>query len=209
MRVLLTGFEPFADIAVNPSQCIVEHFQAQRRDDLITRILPTEYQRAGDCLAEAIREYQPDAVISLGVAQSRKTISIERIAVNVDDAAIADNAGHLASGERIAEDGPVAYWSTLPLEAMKAALEAHNIPVSISNHAGAYICNHAFYTARHTLETLGRAIPCGFIHVPDLLKIEEAESTTTTGLPLDVMIEGVELCLNVLNNGQFEGTLNG
>ncbi len=195
MRILLTGFEPFAEIAVNPSQSIVEHFQAQRRDDLITRILPTEYRRAGDCLAEAIREFNPDAVISLGVAQSRKKINLERIAVNVDDASIADNAGHLASGERIAPDGPVAYWSTLPLQAMQAALQAHDIPVAISNHAGAYICNHAFYTARHTLDALGRSIPCGFIHVPDLLK---TEGETTTGLSLETMIEAVEICLQIV-----------
>ena len=170
MRVLLTGFEPFGDVAVNPSQCIVEYFQAQDRDDLITDILPTEYRRAGAHIEEAIREFSPDAVLSLGVAQRRPAINLERIAVNVDDASIADNAGYLASGERIAPDGPAAYWSTLPLNAMRAALEARAIPVTISNHAGAYICNHAFYTARHTLEVLGSAIPCGFIHVPDLLQ---------------------------------------
>jgi len=197
MRVLLTGFEPFGDIAVNPSQCIVEHFQAQRRDDLITRILPTEYQRAGDCVRAAIRECSPDAVISLGVAARRPQINLERIAVNVDDASIADNAGYLASGERIAPDGPVGYWSTLPLQAMKAALEAHNIPVTISNHAGAYICNHAFYTARHTLEMLNRPIPCGFIHVPALLKVR-GESGSSSGLALEIMIEAVEICLDVL-----------
>ena len=75
----------------------------------------------------------PDAVISLGVAQSRQKINLERIAVNVDDASIADNAGHLASGEMIAPDGPVAYWSTLPIEAMQTVLEARDIPVAISN----------------------------------------------------------------------------
>jgi pyroglutamyl-peptidase len=197
MRVLLTGFEPFGAIAVNPSQRIIEHFQAQRRDDLITRILPTEYQRAGECIDEAIRSTHPDAVISLGVAQSRKTISLERIAVNVDDASIADNAGHLASGEVIAPDGPAAYWTTLPIDAMKAALEAHNIPVSISNHAGAYICNHVFYTGRYTLDALGRSIPCGFIHVPDLLRVD---GEITTGLALEIMIEAVELCLQVVAN---------
>jgi len=199
MRILLTGFEPFAEITLNPSQCIVDHFQALRRDDLITRILPTEYQRAGECIEEAIHTTHPDAVISLGVAQSRQTISLERIAVNVDDASIADNAGHLASGELITLDGPVAYWSTLPIQAMKAALEAADIPVSISNHAGAYICNHVFYTARHTLDSLGRSIPSGFIHVPDLLKIE---GETSTGLALETIIEAVELCLKAVDNGK-------
>jgi pyroglutamyl-peptidase len=198
MRVLLTGFEPFADFEINPSQCIVEHFQRQQRDDVIARILPTEYQASGERIAAAIRDTNPDAVISLGVAQSRRTISLERIAVNVDDTPIVDNAGKLACGERIAVDGPVAYWSTLPLEALQTALEARGIPVSISNHAGAYICNHAFYSARHTLEALGRSIPCGFIHVPDL---PHGEGEDAHGLALEVMIEAVETCLDVLASG--------
>lgn len=203
MRVLLTGFQPFGDLTVNPSQCIIEHFQAQQRDDLITRVLPTEYAVAGQWIEKAIHDFNLDAVISLGVAQSRQTISLERIAVNVDDASLADNAGVLASGELIAPDGPVAYWSTLPLSAMRAALEARGIPVNISNHAGAYICNHAFYTARHTLECLGRSIPCGFIHVPDLAK---TDGDTTTGLPLEVMIEAVEICLEVVGVKRQEQT---
>jgi pyroglutamyl-peptidase len=201
MRVLLTGFQPFGDLTVNPSQCIVEHFQAQQRDDLITQVLPTEYQRAGECIQEAIRDCTPDAVISLGVAQRRQKINLERIAVNVDDASVADNAGILASGEMIAPDGPVAYWSTLPLTAMRAALEEQNIPVTLSNHAGAYICNHAFYTARHTLEALGRSIPCGFIHVPDLAKVD---GETSSGLPLEVMIEAVTICLAILGMNRQE-----
>ena len=196
-RILLTGFEPFGDLEINPSRLIVEHVRDQQRPDLIALVLPTEYQGAGSGIAAAIRDYQPDAILSLGVAQSRKTISLERVAINVDDAALADNAGVIASGERIALEGPAAYWSTLPLDAMKWALVAHDIPVSISNHAGTYVCNHTFYSARHTLECLGLSIPCGFIHVPDL---ERRSGEKVTGLPIETMIQAVELCLEVVQH---------
>ncbi len=195
MRILLTGFQPFGKVEVNPSQQIVKHFAAQERDDLIALVLPTEYRASARALEAALQAERPDAVICLGVAQTRKAISLERVAINVDDASIADNAGLLASGELIAVDGPAAYWSTLPLAALHAALAERNIPVSISNHAGTYVCNHAFYSARHALETLGRSIPCGFIHVPGLLNPDDAESS---GLALETMIEAVEICLGVV-----------
>jgi pyroglutamyl-peptidase len=186
-------------VKINPSQCIVEHFQAQQRDDLITLMLPVEYATSGTRLIEAIKQHNPDAVLSLGVAASRNAINLERIAVNVDDASIPDNVGHKASGERIAEEGPAAYWSTLPLEAMKAALDAQGIAVTYSNHAGAYMCNHVFYSARHALEGARSSIPCGFIHIPDLPKTEgEKAGSEPYGMPLETMIEAVEICLKVL-----------
>lgn len=195
MRVLLTGFQPFAKINVNPSQLIVEHFQSQQRDDLIALVLPTEYTAAGERIRHTILDFQPAAVISLGVAQSRNTISLERVALNLDDASIADNAGVFASGELIASDGPAAYWSTLPLHAMREALEAVGIPVSLSNHAGTYICNHAFYVAQHTLACSGNLTPCGFIHVPDIARDDDPASK---GLPLDTMTRAAEICISVV-----------
>lgn len=200
MRILLTGFEPFGKVDINPSQRIIEHFAAQERDDLIALVLPTEYAASARRLEAAIRQCNPDAVICLGVAQSRQTISLERVAINVDDASIADNAGVLASGDLIAIDGPAAYWSTLPLDALRAALAERGIPVNISNHAGAYVCNHAFYSARHIVETLDRPIPCGFIHVPGLLK---TEGETSTGLALDVMLEAIDVCLRVVREASL------
>lgn len=195
MRVLLTGFEPFGDLKLNPSQLIVEYFQTQQRPDVIALVLPTAYRASGERLEAAIRQHNPDAIISLGVAQSRPMISLERVALNVDDASRPDNDGVLASGEQIAPDGPVAYWSTLPLDAMRAALEARGIPVSISNHAGTYVCNHIFYSARHIVTAHRLSIPCGFIHVPDLAT---GEGDATTGLPLGVMIEAVQICLDTV-----------
>lgn len=198
MRILLTGFQPFGQLEVNPAQLIVEHFAAQERPDLIARVLPTEYRASAETLAALLRAEQPDALICLGVAQRRPAINLERVAINVDDAPLADNAGVLASGELIAPDGPAAYWSTLPLAALHAALAERGIPVSYSNHAGTYVCNHVFYSARHLVAASDRPIPCGFIHVPDLLK---TEGETSSGLALETMIAAVDICLRVVGAG--------
>jgi pyroglutamyl-peptidase len=192
MTLLLTGFEPFGDRAVNSSQQVVERL-AVSRPDLVTAVLPTEYAESARRLAALIAQHQPDAVICLGVAQPRPAINLERVALNVDDAPVADNSGDLACGRMIAADGPVAYWSTLPLDAMLAALRARDIPAVISNHAGVYVCNHVFYSLRHLMEQGKRAVPCGFIHLPALR--ESAESPS--GLSLDVMLAAVEICLEV------------
>lgn len=183
MRVLLTGFTSFGEHAVNPSELIVEAL-AQRRLDVRTAVLPVEYGTAGKKIAALIEQYHPDAVLMLGLAARRSAINLERFALNVDDAALPDNAGEIRSGKAIVADGPAAYTSTLPLEAMQAALMTRGVPVVISNHAGAYLCNHVFYVARHHLQPM---TPCGFIHIPD-------ESV----LPLATMIDAIDCCLDVL-----------
>ncbi len=193
MKILLTGFVPFTGVDVNPSQLIVEKIVERGLfSELCAEALPVEYGAADERLRRLIREFEPEAVVCVGVAQSREKINLERVAINVDDADVPDNAGEVASGRMIVADAPVAYWSTLPLERMEAALKAKDIPVDISNHAGAYLCNHAFFSARHELESESRNIPCGFIHVPVLCEMPSEECK---GLPLDVMVEAIETCL--------------
>lgn len=202
MTILLTGFEPFGTVQDNPSQRIVEHIAAQNYADIVTHVFPVDYVKAGVQLKALIEEHQPEAIILLGVAQSRDVISLERIAVNVNDASIPDNEGNLKSGQQIVEDAPVGYWSTLPLDAMYEAVSKAEIPVKMTNHAGAYLCNHVFYMARHLLESSGKShIPCGFIHVPDMG--DEAPK-----IPLKQQIHAVELCLEVVRSEisvQLEG----
>ncbi len=188
MTILLTGFEPFGKVSDNPSQRIVEHFQEVSSDDIVAVVLPVDYQLASDKLLPLIDKYQPDAILLLGVAQMRETISLERIAVNINDASIPDNEGNLKQGQHIVDNAPVGYWSTLPLERMYKAIKAENIPVKYSNHAGAYLCNHVMYSALHHLTQVERDIPCGFIHVPDV-----------TAVPLDQQIKAIKLCVEVLS----------
>jgi len=145
-----------------------------------------------------IRDLKPEAIVCLGVSERLSEISLERLAGNVDDFTAGDNAGESRHGERIVPNGPPAYWSTLPLGRMLAALQVNRIPVGFSNHAGTYVCNHVFYAALHEVEQLEIQAKCGFIHV--LLMVEQLANPekTNLGLPLGLMIDGIECCLNVL-----------
>lgn len=192
MRVLLTGFTPFDTHDLNPSQLIVDALgkRLYPEIDLIVEVLPVVYRAAGARVAELIAQHQPDVVLCLGLAAKRKAIHLERVALNLNDAKIPDNDGDLAMGRPIEPGGPAAYWSTLPLETMRQMLEARAIPVEISNHAGAYVCNHVFYAARHAIEQNAYPTRCGFIHVPAI-----APDTDVPGLALSTLIEAVEVCL--------------
>jgi pyroglutamyl-peptidase len=189
MHILLTGFTPFQGVEVNPSQFIIERSE---REDVLARLLLTEYDAAGAEIVRLLNKTNPDAVVCLGVAQTRETICLERIALNLDDTLTPDNTSVVRSGQPIVPDAPLAYASTLPLEAMRDAIAAKDIPVSISNHAGAFVCNHVFYVTRHALQMSGSSIPCGFVHVPALL------DGSGKGLSLDTMIEAVDISLAVL-----------
>lgn len=188
MKILLTGFEPFGAVKVNPSQQIVEYFAAQKDANLVTAVLPVEYAAAHEQVKNLLHEQEPQAIIMLGVAASRQKINLERIALNISDASLPDNAGVSRSGDYIMSDAPLAYESTLPLRDMLTQLENKNIPTRISNHAGAYLCNYVFYLARHVLIEMGReTVPCGFIHVP-----------STDAISLKQMIEAVEVCIEIV-----------
>ena len=194
--IVITGFTAFAGVDVNPSQAIIEHIQAQKFDDVVAEVLPVTFQTAGERVRELIREHQPHAMIMLGVASGRNAINLERFALNINDAKIPDNDGKQADGQVIVPNGADAYRSTLPLAVMETRLDAQKIPVVYSNHAGAYVCNHVFYCARHEIETLGLDVPCGFIHIP--MNKEANHKGAEVGLPLQMMIDAIISCLDVI-----------
>ena len=123
MTILVTGFEPFGEVTDNPSQRIVEYLEKQNHPEIMTKILPVDYETAADGIGLLVEIFKPDAVLMLGVAQKRESISLERIATNINDASIPDNDGNLRFRDKqIIENAPVGYWSTLPLEAMFNAI---------------------------------------------------------------------------------------
>lgn len=187
MTILVTGFEPFGTVKDNPSQRIVEYLEKQNHPEIMTKVLPVDYEMAADGVGLLVEIFKPDAVLLLGVAQKREAISLERIAVNINDASIPDNEGNLRQGEPIIKDAPVGFRSTLPLDAMYKAIHSADIPVKYSNHAGAYLCNHVMYRTLHYLARIKRNTPCGFIHVPDV-----------TNVSLEKQIKAIELCIEVL-----------
>lgn len=187
MTILVTGFEPFGSVTDNPSQRIVEYLEKQNRPEIMTKVLRVDYEMAADGAGLLVEIFKPDAVLLLGVAQKREEISLERIAININDASIPDNEGILRQGQPIIENAPVGFRSTLPLDAMYKAIQSADIPVTYSNHAGAYLCNHVMYSTLHYLDRIGRDTPCGFIHVPDV-----------TAVSLEKQIKAVVLCIGVL-----------
>jgi pyroglutamyl-peptidase len=199
MKTLLTGFNRFGNLAVNPSEIIVRHFEKRAKEfpsvELITEVLPTEFVRAGERIKQLIRQYRPDQIVCLGVGANLIKIHLERVALNLDDADVADNTGLSRDGQQIVPDAPVAYWSTLPLERLSAMLADRGIPTSISNHAGTYVCNHVFYVARHEVEVLGLNTRCGFVHLPGIFEKDLESARESRGLPLKMMIDAIECCL--------------
>ena len=191
-KVLLTGFEPFGTATSNPSGEIVKQISG---DNIVTAILPVAYNQSADRLLALIAEHNPDVVICLGQAEGRTAITPEKVAINLDDARLADNEGVLRNDVKILEDGPAAYFSTLPVKEMVDAIKAQGIPATISLSAGAFLCNHVFYVAQNKFA--GTKIRSGFVHVP-LMDSQAPEFLGVPTMPLDQMVTAVRAMLEVL-----------
>lgn len=165
--VLVTGFEPFDGESINPSWDICGELPAAIEGMRVeTCRVPCEFRGAIEAVAAAIERHEPALVVCLGLAGGRTHLSVERVAINVDDARIADNAGNQPIDEPIAASGPPAYFATLPVKAMAAAMRAAGAPTEVSNSAGTFVCNHLMYGVLHFLAASGRGARAGFIHVP-------------------------------------------
>ena len=166
--VLLTGFEPFNGAAINPSWEAVRALDGWSGPGfaVVARQLPCVFGTALDVLRESIAGVKPDIVIAVGQAGGRSEISLERVAINVDDASIRDNAGNQPVDTPIAADGPAAYFTTLPVKAIVKALRLRGFPSGVSQTAGTFVCNHVFYGLMH--HAVGQPVKAGFIHVPFL-----------------------------------------
>ncbi|GAK25456.1 pyroglutamyl-peptidase I [Serratia liquefaciens] len=168
-KVLITGFEPFGGERVNPSWEVVKQLNDMELSGarIIARQLPCVFGAALEALNEAIDDVQPVMVLAIGQAGGRTDITLERVAINIDDARIPDNQGQQPIDEPIVENGPAAYFSTLPVKAMVEAMREAGIPASVSQTAGTYVCNHVMYGLLHRLSKQ-QAIKGGFIHIPYL-----------------------------------------
>jgi pyroglutamyl-peptidase len=193
-RVLVTGFEPFAGSAVNPSQRLVEALVAAPPAgvELVTAVLPVAYARAADALRAALASAAPDLVVCFGQADGRTGISVERFAHNLDSADPVDNDG-VSSAAEIDPDGPVAYRSTLPVAQIVAALRDEGIPAAESRNAGGFLCNHVFYALMRALEQERPAATGGFVHVP--LLPEQALDRNAASMPLDTLVRAARIVI--------------
>jgi pyroglutamyl-peptidase len=195
--ILLTGFEPFDGEPINPSWEVARALDgapmAGRR--VAARQLPCRFGAARDAIIAWVDELQPSCVLALGQAGGRADFSIERVAINLDDARIADNAGARPIDVPVVPGGPDAYFSTLPIKAMVAGLRAAGLPASVSHSAGTFVCNHVFYAVMHGLRGRGD-VRAGFMHLP-LLPDQAARHPGQPCMPLALMVEGVRVALRI------------
>lgn len=195
--VLLTGFAPFGGEPSNPSWDAVQALDGARiaSHRVATHCLPVEFGASLDTLREAIRELEPALVLCVGQAGGRAQLSLERIAINVDDARIADNAGACPIDVPVAADGPAAYFSDVPIKAILLALRDAGIPAEVSQTAGTYVCNHVFYGLIHALRE-ARGVRGGFIHIP-YSPAQAANHPGAPSLPVATVSEGLRIALRV------------
>jgi len=200
--VLLTGFEPFGGAAINPSWEAVRlldgwsgaHSAIPFRVEV--RMLPCVFGAAAEALLGFVDELHPDIAIAVGQAGGRPEISIERIAINVDDARFLDNAGRQPIDVPIVADGPAAYFTTLPIKAMAAAIREQGIQAGVSQTAGTFVCNHVFYALMHHLR--GQGVKAGFIHVPFLPEQAAAYPVQPTpSMTLEDIAAGLRVAVEV------------
>jgi pyroglutamyl-peptidase len=213
---LLTGFERFGELRVNPSALVVEDILrrlargvSDSRPSLVGEILKTEFQAAESRIRGLIRAHRPETVIAVGVAPRATGMRLERVAANVDDARLPDNAGYQPNGVPIVADGSPTLIATLPLERMLDGILDLGIPASISDDAGRYVCNHVMYSALDEIRRGGFGTRCGFIHVP-LCSDLEAGPECPSNVTLAQLIAAVERCVAIaLAAGSHAAPLGG
>ncbi|WMM24168.1 pyroglutamyl-peptidase I [Tissierella sp. MB52-C2] len=169
MKVLITGFDPFGGEKINPAYEAIKDLEDNIGGaEIIKKEIPTVFKRSIVELEKAIEEEKPDIVICVGQAGGIYDITLERVAINIDDARISDNEGNHPIDEKIFEDGENAYFASIPIKAMTQEIRKGGIPASISNTAGTFVCNHIMYGLLYLIDKKFPNLRGGFIHVPFL-----------------------------------------
>ena len=197
MKILVTGFTPFGGEKINPS------WEAVRRlpdrvggAELVKREIPTEFDASGAALHELLEQLRPDAVLCVGQYGGASCIRVERVAVNLRDARIADNAGRQPMDEPVVPGAPDAYFATIPTRKIVDALRERDIPAQLSYSAGTFVCNNLLYCALHECARRYPALRCGFIHVPFLP--EQARDGSAPSMSLELMTEALTAAIGVI-----------
>ena len=203
MKILVSGFDPFGGEKINPAIEAVKLLPDEIKGNEVIKIeIPTVIGKSVDKLKEKIKEVKPDVVISVGQAGGREDITVERVAIHVDDCRIKDNEGNQPIDEKIAEDGPDAYLLTLPIKAMVENIKSANIPASVSNTAGTFICNHVAYGMAHVRATEYPNMRTGFIHIP-FLPEQVLNKPHTASMNLDTIAKALEKAIEaVIDNDE-------
>lgn len=190
-KILITGFDPFGGETVNPAWEAVKALPEQIGQNVLCKLqIPTIFGLAAQNVIALADEIHPDVILCIGQAGGRSAITPERIAVNIRDGKIADNAGFQPNGEPVVSDAPAAYFTTLPVADLVIAITAAGIPAMASNSAGAFVCNDTLYALLH--HYAGTQTRVGFIHVPYL------PEQGSPNLPLEQIVCALEAAISVL-----------
>ena len=198
MKILVTGFDPFGGEEVNPAIETVKRLPDTISGAKIIKLeIPTVCHQSLRVIDEAIARYDPDVVLSVGQAGGRPDITVERVGINVDDCRIPDNAGNQIVDEPIYADGPAAYFVTVPIKAMVQRIRERNIPASVSNTAGTFVCNHVTYGVCHLLAVKYPGKRSGFIHIP-FLPQQAVDKKNMPSMSQDMMVEAITAAIEAV-----------
>ncbi len=197
--ILITGFAAFGGEKINPSWEAVKQLDQLIIDghQLIARQLPCSFTESSEHLTKLLEELQPQIVLNIGQAGGRLDISLERVAINLDDARIADNLGTQPIDQTIIKNAPNAYFTNLPLKAILQVARSNGIPASISYSAGTFVCNHVFYTLMHWINKVSPDVRGGFIHIPYLPE-QAAALGTQPSMTAETVINGLKIILKTI-----------
>ena len=194
MKIIVTGFDPFGGEKINPSIECVKALTEIEGVELIRLELPTVFKESAKRLNEVINDVKPDAVLSVGQAGGRAGITMERIAINVDDARIPDNISQQPIDEEIQVEGEAAYFSTLPIKRIVKAIREAGISAEVSNSAGTFVCNHIMYQALFAATKADKPFKAGFMHIPFIPE----QTTDKPSLPLEESTKALQIAIETI-----------
>lgn len=194
--ILVTGFEPFGGEKINPAWEAVAQLPHTIASASCTKLqIPVEFGVAFQQVEAALTQIQPDIVVCVGQAGGRACITPEFVAINYVDARIPDNAGAQPHNKPLVAQGPAAYFATLPVQAMVAAMQAANVPAAVSYTAGTYVCNEVMYCLLHLLAQSYPHAQGTFIHVPYAIEQASTLAANTPSMSVDTMVRGLTVAL--------------
>lgn len=197
-KILVTGFDPFGGEKINPALEVIKLLPKKIGENEVKILeIPTVWRKSIKKIEDEISAYNPDYILSIGQAGGRTDISIERVAINIDDYRIPDNEGNQPIDKKIFENGKDAYFSNLPIKAMLKEIQKAGIPASISNTAGTFVCNHVFYGVRYLLETKFKDKKSGFIHIPYLPE-QVVYKNNTGSMGIEILIKGITIAIQTI-----------
>ena len=202
MKILVTGFDPFGGEKINPALETIKRLPDTILGAQIIKLeIPTVVGKSLAKIKEAVEKENPDVVLSIGQAGGRSEITVERVGINIDDCRIPDNEGNQPIDEPVVKGGPAAYFVTVPIKAIVENIKAHNIPASISNTAGTFICNHVCYGVAHLAAQRTAAekpMKSGFIHIPFLPEQVIGKPALTPSMSLETIVSGITHALEAI-----------